>query len=74
MFTPFGMLRAIHEGGHDELIPRFREYANWFKGKSQVRWSKSLAALLGLKDQTDEEIASEMRVEAILLGRLTREQ
>jgi len=73
-YTPFGMLRAIHEGGHDELIPRFREYAMYFKGKSQVRWSKGLAAMMGLKDLTDEEIASESRVEAILLGRITREQ
>jgi hypothetical protein len=73
-YTPFGMLRAIHEGDHDELIPRFREYATWFKGKSQVRWSKGLASLLGLEDKTDEEIASETRVEAILLGRLNREQ
>jgi hypothetical protein len=73
-YTPFGMLRAIHEGGHDELIPRFREYATWFKGKRQVHWSKGLADLLGLKDQTDEEIAQEKREEAYLLGRLTREQ
>jgi hypothetical protein len=73
-YTPFGMLRAIHEGGHDELVPRFREYALYFKGKSQVQWSRGLAAMLGMRDLTDEEIATEKRVEAILLGRLTREQ
>jgi hypothetical protein len=73
-YTPFGMLRAIHEGGHDELIPRFREYAMWFKGKRQVRWTPGLAALMGLKDKTDAEIAEEQREEAYLLGRLTREQ
>lgn len=72
-FTPFGLLLAIHMG-HTELIPVFREYATYFKGKRQLQWSNGLKLMLGIAEKSDEEIASEMREEAILLGRLTREQ
>lgn len=73
-FSPFGLLLGIYQG-HSELIPRFREYATYFKGKRQVQWSNGLKRmLLNEQEKTDQEIAAERQEQAILLGRLTREQ
>jgi len=73
-FTPFGMLLAIRDG-HTEFVPRFREYAMWFKGKRQVQWSNGLAKmLLDEEEKTDKELAEEQQEEAYLLGRLTHDQ
>jgi hypothetical protein len=73
-FSPFGLLLGVYEG-HSELVPVFREYATYFKGKRQVHWSKGLKAmLLDEEEKTDKELAAERVEEAVLLGRLTREQ
>lgn len=74
-FTPFALLFSIMQG-HSDLIPIFREYAHWFKGKHQLTWSKGLRTrLLGRDDEpTDEELAEADKDDAVLLGLLTRAQ
>jgi hypothetical protein len=73
-FTPFGLLLGVYQG-HDELAPKFREFATYFKGKRQVHWSKGLKQLLlEEEEKSDQELAAELREEAVLLGRLTRDQ
>lgn len=72
-FSAFGLLAAIAEG-HDELRPVFREYAEWFKGRSQLHWSKGLKLMLGVKDKSDKELAEEVREHEILLGNLTLDE
>jgi hypothetical protein len=73
--TPFAVLYQVYQG-KTELIPIFQEYATWFKGKHQLTWSSGLRKrLLGEEDEkTDEELAAELREEAVLLGLLTRSQ
>jgi replication protein len=73
--TPFGLLYHINQG-NEELIPVFRDYARWFKGKHQLNWSSGLRALLlgSEEEQTDEQLAAAVMEEAVLLGLLTRAQ
>jgi len=70
--TAFGLLADSLDGDQD-AGRLFVEFATYFKGKQQLRWSKGLKALMGLADKTDEEIASEDREDADLFGRLTRQ-
>lgn len=69
--TPFAMLWLISQGCH-ELIPVFKEYAQWFKGKHQLVWSAGLRALLlaNEEEKTDEELAREEENDVVLLGQL----
>lgn len=71
--TPFGLLRAIFDGEND-LRPIWLEYARGFKGHKQLNWSRGLKAMFAVEDKSDEELASEAREEAVLLGSLSREQ
>jgi hypothetical protein len=72
-FAPFGLLYHINQG-NEQLIPVFRDYARWFKGKHQLTWSSGLRALLlgSEEEQSDEELAAAAVEEAVLLGLLTR--
>jgi len=69
--TPFAMLWLISQGCH-ELIPVFKEYAQWFKGKHQLVWSAGLRSLLLInkEEKTDEELAQEDDNDVILIGQL----
>ncbi len=62
--------------GREELLPVFKEYARYFKGRHQLTCSSGLRKrLLGdEQEKTDEELAAEEREQAVLLGRLTRRQ
>lgn len=73
--TAFGLLLRIYDG-QTSLIPVFKEYATYFKGKHQLHWSSGLRKLLLGTDEepTDEELAEATREDAELLGLLTREQ
>jgi hypothetical protein len=71
--TPFGLLEAI-EGGRDELRPVFTEYARCFKGRKQLTFSPNLKNYYNLEEKTDEELAAEVREEAVTLVALSREQ
>jgi hypothetical protein len=58
--------------GDQECGDRFREYVQAFKGRSQLRYSKGLRALLGLavEEKTDQEIVEEAVEDAVVLAQL----
>jgi hypothetical protein len=63
--TPFGMLHEIAQASGDikksiykKWAPLFFEYAQTFKGKQAIRFSKGLKAKYGLEDLTDEEVVN----------------
>lgn len=55
--TPFDLLRGCSTNNHYKAL--FKEFADVFKGKQQLVWSKGLKELLGIKKVTDEEIIEE---------------
>ena len=66
--TPFDLLRQSVE--NPEYGRLFRVYANAFKGKRQLHWTRGLKARLGVFEQSDEEIAQETDKTAIELREL----
>jgi hypothetical protein len=54
----------------EECGDRFREYVHAFKGRSQLRYSKGLRALLGLavEEKTDEEVVKDAVEDAVELA------
>lgn len=66
-FTPFQLLEWAHNGdyGAAEL---FREYAEAFKGKRMLTWSRKLKVRLGVVDLSDEELAAAPLPEETLVG------
>lgn len=77
---PWDLLRRVYEtvslGKGDSIAARaFKEYADTFKGRRQLVWSRGLRALLGLvKESSDEELAEGGDDDALLLGSLSRRQ
>jgi len=66
--TPWDLLR---EGRRD----LFKVYAEAFKGKKQLHWSRGLRELLGIpKEKTDAEIAAEIDPVTLLLATLERQE
>lgn len=69
--TPFDLLRQSIE------LPKygflFREFADAFKGKKQLFWSKGLKELLGIESKTDEEILEETDKDSIVIDELAFE-
>ena len=63
--TPFDILRLSENDA--EYSKLFREYADAFKGKRQLVWSKGLKDLLGIVEVTDEQLALETEKDSILL-------
>jgi len=55
--TPFDLLRGASTNNHYKTL--FKQFADVFKGKQQLVWSKGLKELLGIKKVTDEEIIEE---------------
>ena len=55
--TPFDLLRGCSTNNHYKAL--FKEFADVFKGKQQLVWSKGLKELLGIKQVTDEELIEE---------------
>lgn len=74
--TPWDLLRAINDGLSDEdYSSLYCEYAEAFKGRHQLEWSKGLRELLGLGGEvSDRELADSVEEEAEFLGALTRDQ
>lgn len=63
--TPFELLAASGLGV-ESAGRLFAEYALSVKGKSYLKWSKGLRAMLGLgAEKTDQEIAEELREPAV---------
>ena len=70
--TPFDLLRQYPES--PELFgDLFREFADAFKGKRQLVWTKGLKELLAVDEKTDEEIIFETEKESILINELAGE-
>jgi len=70
--TPWALLadytlKADHQAG-----ALFREFAEAFKGKSQLHWSRGLRAVFGLdEEKSDEQLAAEtQREEDVLAARI----
>ena len=55
--TPFDLLRGCSTNNHYKTL--FKQFADVFKGKQQLVWSKGLKELLGIKQVTDEELIEE---------------
>ena len=72
-YSPFDLLRWLNETGESLPAKLFCEYAAVFKRRRQLTWSPGLAELLGVAaeaDKSDEEIAGEVREEALHLAAL----
>jgi hypothetical protein len=48
-------------------------FADAFKGKRQLSWSKGLKSLLGVDDTTDEELAAEIKADSVQVDTLAME-
>ena len=69
--TPFDLLRQSVEC--PEYGKLFQVFANAFKGKTQLRWSKGLKARLGVGERSDQELAEETDNEAYFVRELAFE-
>lgn len=73
--TPFDFLRAYLADPTDKQAGAlFKEFAQTFKGKRQLHWSKGLKKRYGIGEKTDEEVSQEQDDQARLLGSITLEQ
>ena len=73
--TPFDFLRAYLADGSDrQAAALFKEFAETFKGKQQLRWTKGLKAMFAIEETTDEQLANKVEESAVLLGLLTVDQ
>lgn len=70
--TPWDLLRQS-EGGCERSGYLFKQYADAFKGKRQLSWSKGLKELLLVNEVTDEELATETEKDSIEIKQLHRE-
>ncbi|WP_289051709.1 protein rep [uncultured Psychrobacter sp.] len=66
--TPFDLLRGASTNNHFKTL--FKQFADVFKGKQQLVWSKGLKDLLGIKQVTDEELIEETEKTSIEIREL----
>jgi hypothetical protein len=62
--SPFQLL-VDYEQGDMQAGALFREYAEAFKGKRQLVWSKGLKKLFGIEQKSDKEVLDEQKEKAI---------
>lgn len=73
--TPFDFLRAYLADGTDkQAAALFKEFAETFKGKRQLHWSRGLKARFAIEDASDEELTERVEERAVLLGLITIDQ
>jgi hypothetical protein len=73
--TPFDFLRAyLADKADKQAGALFKEFAETFKGKRQLHWSKGLKKRYAIGEATDEELAAQMDDHAVMLGTITLEQ
>ncbi|HDR6313188.1 TPA: protein rep, partial [Bacillus cereus] len=65
---PFDFLKNYLATEDEKYLILFREYAEHFKGKRQLQWSRGLKKRFTLEEKTDDELAKEKTEEADLLG------
>jgi hypothetical protein len=72
--TPFGMLAnyATSENPNTRRLwaARWREYERATSGKHAIRWSPGLAAELGVRVMTDDEIIAAMEQDGVIVAQL----
>lgn len=70
--TPFDFLRSAVAGSDGPWRPLWREYAEAFRGRRQLRYSPGLRDLLGALDsRTDEQVAASLKEPYALLQALS---
>lgn len=67
--TPWDLLR-LAEAGVEKAGKLFAVFANAFKGKAQLRWSKGLKTRLLVDEKTDEELATETEKDSVEVNTL----
>jgi len=67
--TPFDLLRGCSTNNHYKTL--FKEFADAFKGKQQLVWSKGLKKLLGIEQVTDEQLIEETEKTSIEVRELS---
>lgn len=73
--TPFDFLRSYLADGTDkQAAALFAEFAETFKGKRQLSWSKGLKSMFAIEEASDDELATRVEESAVLLGLLTVDQ
>jgi hypothetical protein len=73
--SPFDLLRAVLADKNDrQAAALFKEFADGFKGKQQLSWSRGLKARFMVDEKTDDQLAEEKDDRAVLLGLLTVDQ
>jgi hypothetical protein len=73
--TPFDLLRAVLADRTDrQAAALFEEFAQCFKGKHQLNWSRGLKARFMVDEKTDDELASTQEDRAVLLGLISIDQ
>lgn len=68
--SPFDFLRMYLDQDEDNPLLKklFIDYAESFRGKRQLQWSRGLKEMFLIEDKTDEELAKEKKEEAYELG------
>ena len=73
--TPFDFLRAyLVDQADKQAGALFKEFAETFKGKRQLHWSKGLKKRFAIGESSDEELAAQMDDHAAMLGTITLDQ
>jgi hypothetical protein len=73
--SPFDLLRAVLADKTDrQAAALFKEFADGFKGKQQLTWSRGLKARFMVDEKTDDQLSEEKDDRATLLGLLTVDQ
>jgi hypothetical protein len=73
--SPFDLLRAVLADPKDrQAAALFKEFAECFKGKKQLSWSRGLKARFMVDEKTDEQLSEEKDDLATLSGLLTDDQ
>jgi hypothetical protein len=73
--TPFDFLRAYLADKNDkQAAALFKEFAETFKGKRQLHWSKGLKSRYAIEESTDEELSTKIEERAVFLGAFTVDQ
>ena len=74
--TPFDFLRALLENPDDkQAAALFIEFAQTFKGKHQLHWSRGLKKRYAIGEKNDDDLAQEKEDDfAVWLGNITMDQ
>ena len=73
--SPFDLLRAVMADQNDrQAAALFLEFAEAFKGKNQLSWTRGLKARFMVDEKTDQELSEEQEDLSVLLGLLSVDQ